>query len=817
MISTLVLCLSVGLPFDDAALAALDGGARGEAQAARAALLALRGEERAAAVASLLEDFGDRPPGIRGRRAQVLADLAAPRDHPALLALLDDGEPRVRAAILQYLVRPDLGSVEPQTRVPALALLAREDADASLRRLAIDALGGLDTAEAVAVLGALIDELPRPERGWAVAALPASRRSARLVATLVAPDRRPATPPDVLAALLPLHGRLLVDGHQGPGAAVPIAIALKHPDPGVRSGAIEAFLAVVSRFRELGATEAPRAHRVLAEFAEAGVDPRLVHHHRAGLALFPGVDPVAAREAARAIRGGDAGAAAGARLEALAGGDLSDAGLWAFRSYWWEGLAEFALGNLGPAGASFELAAAALDGALAARLDLEDEVSLLQHVDLLHQRALVEVGLALVELGRGGAPGDRIVVEHALLAHRLTLEAQVGYARVHGEARTGWDALFDSELSPYRILFAGVSFPGLSFGQAIALQRDLGSALAAVAPREMPGFAPPAGLDLILTDPLEDPERRALLEEAALARLDGLADRIDRITSRISRRGGLGWERPEAELEELNLLDRRRQMLQVEWASGDQDQGLRELRVPGSQALWLARDLREEGRGPEARSVARAMQAGLEGDGISRWWYYHGQTLLVRCDLIIGAAFTDEDEPLRAQEALLAAIARLEGLERQLADAGASAADLAPYHSLRSTALVSLAVNANVKLGRPEEALEYYEGAYALRKDDFMTVLLACYRARSGREQEARDLVRLVRPGPQTWYNLACTHALLGDTEVALDWLETELDENHASEAARNRQRAWARSDPDLASLREDPRFGALVGERSGK
>ena len=32
--------------------------------------------------------------------------------------------------------------------------------------------------------------------------------------------------------------------------------------------------------------------------------------------------------------------------------------------------------------------------------------------------------------------------------------------------------------------------------------------------------------------------------------------------------------------------------------------------------------------------------------------------------------------------------------------------------------------------------------------------------------------------------------------------------------AARARQAAWARDDPDLASLRGDPRFTALVGER---
>ena len=58
---------------------------------------------------------------------------------------------------------------------------------------------------------------------------------------------------------------------------------------------------------------------------------------------------------------------------------------------------------------------------------------------------------------------------------------------------------------------------------------------------------------------------------------------------------------------------------------------------------------------------------------------------------------------------------------------------------------------------------------------------------------------------------MACTYALLGESTLALDMLEQELKENHSSEAARNRQRAWAAEDPDLASLREDPRFQSLT------
>jgi len=65
---------------------------------------------------------------------------------------------------------------------------------------------------------------------------------------------------------------------------------------------------------------------------------------------------------------------------------------------------------------------------------------------------------------------------------------------------------------------------------------------------------------------------------------------------------------------------------------------------------------------------------------------------------------------------------------------------------------------------------------------------------------------------PGNYYNLACTYALLGDADTALDFLRRDLDEKGASSGARERQEEWARADPDLESLRGDPRFAALVG-----
>ncbi|MEE8469264.1 MAG: hypothetical protein V3T22_12460, partial [Planctomycetota bacterium] len=652
------------------------------------------------------------------------------------------------------------------------------------------------------------------------ASLPSTPRSAELVRRLVvagfAPER-PAerTPDDVLAAVLPSYGRLLADetsGAERPADRAPLILGVRHPSAAVRRATAGAFEALLGRLREMG--EGQRALRVLWGLAQQGLDRRVVHYHRARLAFFPAADPAAALESARAMRGATGVAAGGAQLAAL-GASATEARLWLFRSLYLEGMAQLCLGQPGAGSQRLADAARVLDATLAERGDLGDQAAQADHVQTLQQRALAEIGAVLSALAGGTAPGDPGLLERVRLAHRISLEAQVGSARLGGRALSGWDALLDSELSPYRLLFTGRAYPGIGVRAAVELQELLGRALASVAPREMPGFVPVQGLSRALSDPLLDPRRLELLRQVQFARLDGLTERIDELSSRLAGRGGTGWEIPEQELVELSNLQMRQRMLENEIAE-DREGGwsnLQGLRVPGSQALWLARDLRNEGRGLESRIVAGRLKDDLQRTGISNGWYYQGMQLLVRADLVIGSAYTDEDQPVRAAEALSAAVARLESVERRLTEAGAGERELQPYRLLRSNALVSLAVNANVRLGRIGEANDYYEQAYELRQDDFMRVLLACYRARAGRDQEARDLLREIRPGPQTYYNVACTYSLLGETARALDYLELEFEENHPGEASRRRQQEWAAGDPDLANLRDDPRFLTLTGQ----
>lgn len=127
---------------------------------------------------------------------------------------------------------------------------------------------------------------------------------------------------------------------------------------------------------------------------------------------------------------------------------------------------------------------------------------------------------------------------------------------------------------------------------------------------------------------------------------------------------------------------------------------------------------------------------------------------------------------------------------------------------------ISMAVLHNVVLGKLDVAREHCRQAYALEDNPFNRVLYACYLARDGKSDEAAALLSTVDPGPQLYYNMACTYALSGDQAKALEYLELDLEWNHATVKARNRQREWAAKDRDLESLRADPRFIELVRQR---
>ena len=74
-------------------------------------------------------------------------------------------------------------------------------------------------------------------------------------------------------------------------------------------------------------------------------------------------------------------------------------------------------------------------------------------------------------------------------------------------------------------------------------------------------------------------------------------------------------------------------------------------------------------------------------------------------------------------------------------------------------------------------------------------------------DEAAREVMRSLRLEPERAdiaYNAACTYSLLGDTSLALQWLETAVERGHL-------ELWWARVDPDLDPLRELPRFNEIM------
>ncbi|MFM7298706.1 MAG: hypothetical protein ACKO4Q_15990, partial [Planctomycetota bacterium] len=184
--------------------------------------------------------------------------------------------------------------------------------------------------------------------------------------------------------------------------------------------------------------------------------------------------------------------------------------------------------------------------------------------------------------------------------------------------------------------------------------------------------------------------------------------------------------------------------------------------------VQYAERAREQGRAETARRIAEraavdleALRGALGELDLARY--------LAAAEAAQGGALMDLERGTEAELVFARALERLDGAAREVEQReDKSGARL--VRAQRAGMLTSLAVNANVKLRDPAKALEYFERAYELDQSDFMKVLLACYRARAGQVAEARAALADLRVTPANYYNLACTWALLGERELALDY-----------------------------------------------
>ncbi len=67
-----------------------------------------------------------------------------------------------------------------------------------------------------------------------------------------------------------------------------------------------------------------------------------------------------------------------------------------------------------------------------------------------------------------------------------------------------------------------------------------------------------------------------------------------------------------------------------------------------------------------------------------------------------------------------------------------------------------------------------------------------------------RNLVRMCPKEPEVWYNLGCSHALVGEKEEAFEALSRAVELGYSD-------RDWMSRDNDLRSIRKDPRFRLLL------
>ncbi len=763
----------------------------------------------------------------RLEQALARADWPGPERLAGALEAASDPDPDLRALAVGTLSKAEWGNERLEERVSALAVIARNDPSARLRGMALEALGAFESPNSATALEALCADSYGSEALAAAQALVGLRSSTEAIDRLV---RRGLAEPGAvdsraLAELLEAYGESLAerpDAGLDPASRAPLIAGRRHPDGAIRAAAARGITRALERFLWLG--REARIGGFLEGCAADGLELRDLGYRAAALLISRGSDASLALGFAERLA--DRVDPEFERVDPLASATQR------FHGHYL--CAAIHLAERKPALAYPRLLRA--EQALIAILQTRPETRRRHNapsepdataaVDAAERLSMCRVLFACVRLSEGAATDDPDVVAALRSAHTESLRA--GWIAAEADLDTGGGTLetvLDRDLGPRRLLAGNDRLPGWSRAEWLELLERLGDAFAGVAGPELPGFEGselPRAED---SDALADPLRRQLLERTLVAR-------VNAVSARIADPEEAGNRRLWLQVEQSLLAKLAQQDDRVFW----------EERTPSLAALDLAREWRQAGESQRAVDLALALRKALAGPeddreiplgAIFRDW------LEARVSLVLGSALSDLDRPEEAEAELLAAHGRLEALENTLESRLADLEqgrlgvrvleEVDPLQRrvlegqrdqtqrLRADVLVSLAVNANVKQGQPERALDYFERAHELEQSEFMTVLAACYRARAGRFVEARFLLDRLSSSPELAYNLACTYALMGDEPRALDALEQDLLDLERTPAALDRQKRWAAEDPDLSNLRENPRFLELVRVESGE
>lgn len=751
-------------------LGATDPAARSTAYAS----LAKAGE---GAVAKALEAFSGAPPIARELRARLLKERGSLAVLGAAAELVRDSSPIVRAEFASYLSRPDFAYAQAERRCELLLMLAR-DADPDVRRVALQGLLRLSHRAAMDGLAELARSGDEEQRDFALRALAATPGSAPKLLAMRGwfASAMPRSNAQFLAAL----------GATGSPEVLPALQAYAvHPTDGVGARVGFDLLARQLLFRRQD------ADYLSTLTAWEKVDPTDVALRRMRFEMLVRVDMGGLRRAAQELD----------RIAAAAGETGRENRVQAMTAL---AVAEMADGHGARAEQALATAYGITKGGREKAVAEGEEVRHL--VSLAYLRTLSAFNALLNPAP--DAPNAEIRVAEAYVLHKERMKAGV---------LEGLKSILLDDSDP---IAAQIRQSMILSGRPLGLRAPWSFDSA---------FEYDVGIDTLISVVFARRGRGASALAAGMRLLEllGMQNPHEFVVPGV----------PDVRSFMPNPID---ELLKYRCVPGypilfSEERIAVQLATPASQ---FPRDLGRVARGAlgDLESAGRLLDAVIErangSDQLVDLFTY------VDASLERAGVAMDAGDPDLSDKYIDAVLERLDAVKetheasfdrdavKQLGGAVPEARTaeakqwLDAERRLRSQALITKAVNTNVVRGDPKRAAGFAKKGVELEPTEFNRVLLACYLAREGNGDDARAILRDAPDTPGTLYNLACTYALLGEKEPALRYLERDFQENHSDVGGLERQRAWARKDPDLKSLRGEPRFEALVQsipEGSGK